>query len=67
MLHVMFGGSWAVTSRRVVKTLRWEVATAAPVLKAAPHRKWMETSIGFDSSDYPKSMAGASQLPLLVS
>jgi hypothetical protein len=27
----------------------------------------METLIGFDSSDCPKSMAGASQLPLLVS
>jgi hypothetical protein len=37
------------------------------VLKAAPHRKWMETSIGFDSYDCPKSMAGAGQLPLLVS
>jgi hypothetical protein len=67
MLHVMFGGSWAITSRCVVKTLRREVAAAAPALKAAPHRKWMETPIGFDSSDCPKSMAGAGQLPLLVS
>jgi hypothetical protein len=33
----------------------------------APHRKWVETPIGFDFSDCPKSMAGASQLPLLVS
>jgi hypothetical protein len=39
----------------------------APAPKAAPHRKWMETPIGFDSSDCPKSMAGAGQLPLLVS
>jgi hypothetical protein len=67
MLHVMFGGSWAITSRRVVKTLHREVAAAAPSPKVAPHCKWMETLIGFDSSDCPKSMAGAGQLPLLVS
>jgi hypothetical protein len=66
-LHVMFGGSWAITSRRVIKTLRREVTAAAPAPKAALHRKWMETLIGFDSSDCPKSMAGAGQLPLLVS
>jgi hypothetical protein len=35
--------------------------------KAAPHRKWVETPIGFDSSNCPKSMAGVGQLPLLVS
>jgi hypothetical protein len=39
----------------------------APAPKAAPHLKWMETLIGFDASDCPKSMAGARQLPLLVS
>jgi hypothetical protein len=37
-LHVMFGGSCAITSRRVVKTLRREVAATTPVPKAAPHR-----------------------------
>jgi hypothetical protein len=67
MLHIMFGGSWAITSRCVVKTLRREVAAAAPAPKAALHCKWMETPIGFDSFDCPKSMAGAGQLPLLVS
>jgi hypothetical protein len=66
-LHVMFGGSWAITSRRVIKTLRREIAVAAPAPKAAPHRKWVETLIGFDASDCPKSMADAGQLPLLVS
>jgi hypothetical protein len=66
-LHVMFGGSWDITSRCAVKTLRREIAAAAPAPKAAPHRKWMETPIGFDASDCPKSMAGAGQLPLLVS
>jgi hypothetical protein len=35
--------------------------------QAAPHRKWVETPFGFDSSDCPKSMAGVGQLPLLVS
>jgi hypothetical protein len=66
-LHVMFGGSWDITSRRVIKTLRREIAAVAPTPKAAPHLKWMETPIGFDASDCPKSMAGAGQLPLLVS
>jgi hypothetical protein len=66
-LHVMFGGSWDITSRCVVKTLRREIAAAAPTPKAAPHLKWMETPIGFDASDCPKSMAGARQLLLLVS
>jgi hypothetical protein len=66
-LHVMFGGSWDITSRRVVKTLRREIAAVMPTPKAAPHLKWMEMPIGFDASDCPKSMAGAGQLPLLVS
>jgi hypothetical protein len=35
-LHAMFGGSWAITSRRVIKTLRREIAAVAPALKAAP-------------------------------
>jgi hypothetical protein len=38
-----------------------------PTPKAASHLKWMETPIGFDASDCPKSMAGAGQLPPLVS
>jgi hypothetical protein len=63
----MFGGCWAITSRRVVKTLRQEVAATAPTLRATSHRKWVETPIGFDSFDCPKSMAGAGQLPLLIS
>jgi hypothetical protein len=66
-LHVMFGGSWDIPSLRVVKTLCREIAAAAPTPKATPHLKWMETPIGFDASDCPKSMAGAGQLPLLVS
>jgi hypothetical protein len=66
-LHVMFGGSRAIVSRRVVKTLRREIAAVAPAPKAALHRKWVETSIGFNASDCPKSMAGVGQLPLLVS
>jgi hypothetical protein len=35
-LHVMFEGSWAITSRRVIKTLCREIAAATPVPKAAP-------------------------------
>jgi hypothetical protein len=39
----------------------------APAPKAALHRKWVETPIRFDASDYLKSMVGIGQLPLLVS
>jgi hypothetical protein len=67
MLYVMFGGSWHITSRRIIKTLRREVAAAAPAPKAAPHHKWMETPISFNATDCHKSMAGAGQLPLLIS
>jgi hypothetical protein len=66
-LHIMFRGSWAITSRRVIKTLCREIAAVAPVPKAPPHHKWVENLTGFDTSDCPKSMAGARQLPLLVS
>jgi hypothetical protein len=51
----------------VSSRLRREVAAATPTPKAAPHRKWVETLIGFDSSDCLESMASAGQLPLLVS
>jgi hypothetical protein len=66
-LYVMFGGSWDITSRCIVKNLRWEVAAVAPAPRTAPHHRWMETSISFDASNCPKSMAGVGQLPLLVS
>jgi hypothetical protein len=35
--------------------------------KSNAHHKWMETSISFDAYDCPKNMAGAGQLPLVVS
>jgi hypothetical protein len=66
-LHIMFGGSWDITTRRIIKTLHREIAVATPGPRAAPHHKWMETSIMFDASDYPKSMSCVRQLPLLVS
>jgi hypothetical protein len=59
-LYIMFGGSWDITSRCIIKNLRREVAAAAPAPRAAPHHRWMETSISFNASNYPKSMAGAS-------
>ena len=38
-LYVMYGGSWELTSRRNVKSLRREVLSATPgVPKAAPHQ-----------------------------
>jgi hypothetical protein len=63
----MYGGSWDITSRCVVKMLRRAVTAAAPAPRAAPHHKWMETSITFDASDYPKNMARARELLLVVS
>jgi hypothetical protein len=59
--HVMFRGSWNITSWRVVKTLRREIAAAALAPRVALHIRWMETPIRFDASDYPKSMVGAGQ------
>jgi hypothetical protein len=66
-LYVMFGGSWDITSCRIIKNLRREVAAVAPAPKVAPHHRWMETSISFYASDCPKSMVGVGQLPLLIS
>jgi hypothetical protein len=66
-LHVMFRGSWDITSRGIIKTMCREIAAVAPTPKAAPHCKWMETLIGFDTTDGPSSMVGVRQLPLLVS
>jgi hypothetical protein len=66
-IHVMYRGSWDITFRRIIKTLRWSMAAAASPPKATAHHKWMETSISFDASDCPKNMVGAGQLPLLVS
>jgi hypothetical protein len=67
MLYVMFICSWDITSHHITKNLRREVAAATPTLKAVPHHRLMETSISFNSSECPKSMAEAGQLPLLVS
>jgi hypothetical protein len=66
-LHIMYDGSWDITSKRVIKTLCWAVAAAAPTSRVAPHHKWTETSIGFDTFDCPKNMAGAGQLLLVIS
>jgi hypothetical protein len=59
-LYVMYGGSWELTSRRNVKSLRQEVLLAVPgVPKAAPHQRWRNTTISFGASDCPENMAGA--------
>jgi hypothetical protein len=55
------------SSRHIIKTLRRVVTAAAPTPRVVPHHKWMEMSIAFDASDCPKNMAGAGQLPLVVS
>jgi hypothetical protein len=63
----MYVGSWDITSRRVIKMLCHAVAAAAPTPRAVPHHKWMEMPVAFDASDYPKNMAGAGQLLLVIS
>jgi hypothetical protein len=66
-LYVMYGGSWELTSRRNVKSLRREVLLVTPgVPKAAPHQRWRCTTISFGASDCPENMAGAGILPLIT-
>jgi hypothetical protein len=66
-LYVMYDGSWELTSRRNVKSLRREVLSATPgVLKAAPYQRWRSTTISFGASDCPNNMAGAGILPLVT-
>jgi hypothetical protein len=66
-LYVMYGGSWELTSRRNVKSLRREVLSATPgVPKAAPHQRWKSTTISFGASDCLDNMAGAGILPLIT-
>jgi hypothetical protein len=63
----MYGGSWELTSRRNVKSLRREVLSVVPgVQKAAPHQRWRSTTVSFGASDCPENMAGASILPLIT-
>jgi hypothetical protein len=58
-LYVMYGGSWELTSRRNVKSLRREVLSMTPgVPKAAPHQRWRSTTISFGAADCPKNMTG---------
>jgi hypothetical protein len=66
-LYVMYGGSWELTSRRNVKSLRREVLSVTlGVPKAAPHQRWRSTTISFGASDCPDNMAGAGILPLIT-
>jgi hypothetical protein len=66
-LHVMYGGSWELTSCRNVKSLRREVLSVVPgVPKAAPHQGWRSITISFGASDYPDNMVGAGILPLIT-
>jgi hypothetical protein len=66
-LYAMYGGSWELTFRRNVKSLRREVLSATPgVLRAAPHQRWWSTTSTFGASDFPENMAGAGILPLIT-
>jgi hypothetical protein len=67
-LYVMYGGSWELTSRRNIKSLRREVLSTTPgVPKATPHQRWRSTTISFGALDCPDNMAGAGILPLITS
>jgi hypothetical protein len=57
-LHIMYRGSWDITSRPIIKTLHRAVVAASPAPRAVPHHKWMETSIDFDASDCPQEHGG---------
>jgi hypothetical protein len=66
-LYVMYDGSWELTSRRNVKSLRREVLSATlGVPKATPHQRWRNTTISFGAPDCPDNMAGADILPLIT-
>jgi hypothetical protein len=66
-LYVMYGGSWELTSRRSVKSLRREVLSAVlGVPKTTPHQRWRGTTISFGASDCPDNMAGAGVLLLIT-
>jgi hypothetical protein len=66
-LYVMYDGSWELTSRRNVKSLRCEVLSVTPrVPKAAPNQRWRSTIISFGAPDCPNNMAGAGILPLIT-
>jgi hypothetical protein len=66
-LYVMYGGSWELTSRRNVKSLRRAVLSITlGVPKAAPHQPWRSTIISFGVPDCPNNMAGAGILPLIT-
>jgi hypothetical protein len=63
----MYDGSWELTSRRNVKSLRREVLSVTRgVPKAAPHQQWRSTIISFGAPDCPNNMAGAGILPLIT-
>jgi hypothetical protein len=66
-LYVLYGGSWELTSRRNVKSLRREVMSATlGVPKAAPHQRWRSTTISFGAPDCPDNMAWTGILPLIT-
>ena len=53
-LYVMYDGSWELTSRKSVKSLRREVLSVVPgVPKTASHQWWRSTTISFGASSCP--------------
>jgi hypothetical protein len=66
-LYVMFGGSWDITSRRIVKTLRREVAAAVPAPRRRHTTNGWRCQSALTPPTVPRVWQGAGQLPLLVS
>jgi hypothetical protein len=63
----MYGGSWELTSRRNMKSLRREVLSATPgVPRATPHQRWRSTTISFGAPNCPENMLGVGILPLIT-
>ena len=56
-----------ITKIRIRGLDAFKVLSAKPgVPKAAPHRRWVYTTISFGPSDCPENMAGAGVLPLVT-
>jgi hypothetical protein len=49
VVNIMYGGIWAIDSRRIVKSMYWDIVVTAP--KSTSHLKWANTLVTFNASD----------------
>ena len=57
------GGSYTLSSRHSVKTMRREVCSVTPSEEAVRPLKWSDAPITFNLADHPTSTAGVGRLP----